>query len=302
VISGGLVLVAAAGCAVGSDGPVHVVGASSPGTAVARTTSSTGEVTTTTAWLEPSVVEDVGGVRELGLEVGDCFRGEMPEFDIVDCEEPHDAEVFGLDDHHAAEGAPYPGRAELSFVTDQRCVEAYASHVGESIQETEWRILIVEPSEESWDERDDRAFLCALVSTDDALVGSQQGTGTRPPAHEERTANLLVPGDCILKPERPPILAVSIVPCTEAHDFEVYAVYDAPAGEYPGDEKIERIAGERCVAEFPAYVGLSFERSRLNSVTFKPDAKTWAIDDRRFICLLMLDGQQLRSSQREAAR
>ena len=47
-----------------------------------------------------------------------------------------------------------------------------------------------------------------------------------------------------------------------------------PEGAYPGDEEIERIASDRCMAKFADYVGLDFERSRL-SVYWSTHAQTW---------------------------
>ena len=289
VVSGVLLLFAASGCSAASDAEVDAVRPSSRTTAdVAHSSATTGQVTSTTVVREPGLINGVG-VRDLGLDVGDCFAGEFPrndaDFNVVDCDEPHDSEVIAVVDHPAPEGAPYPGNAELANFTDQRCAEAFARYVGESIQGSPLQVGIMEPRQERWEELDDRSFLCMLIATGDQLVGSQQGTGSRPaPAGDERVVNLLVPGDCFVKPEAQPSFAVSVLPCTEPHDSEVYAVFDAPASDYPGDAEIESIGRDRCVAEFAEYVGLSFEQSRLDAYSFKPSAQSWASGDRRFVC------------------
>jgi hypothetical protein len=303
----GVILAGMFGCATAPDLTVE------PGRVSASTANATGgdsspttlSRTSTTVPPEPVVIGDIG-VRDLGLEVGDCFTGELisatPDLVVVDCDEPHDGEVFAFVDHPAPEGAPYPGRVGVSYVADQRCAEEFASYVGEAVHDTSLQVRVAEPLEGRWERLGDRTILCVLASPGGPLIGSQRGTGDGLPAGEERTINGLEPGDCFLLPKAERHITVSVVPCSELHDQEVYAVFDAPDGPYPGDDEIEGVAEDRCMADFADYVGLDFEQSRLSVYWFKPDAQTWVLEDRRFICALGLNGEQLRGSERGSAR
>ena len=303
----GLLLAGAVGCATTSDLRVTAPSQSF----VSSTGGVDSSLATTTMPIpatsppEPVVIEGKG-VRELGVDVGDCFTGgfitDRPDLVVVDCNGPHDGEVISFVDHPAPPGADYPGRAEVSYLADQYCAEEFARYVGESIQQSTLLVQVAEPLQERWEELDDRTILCGLMSSGSPLIGSQQGAGTGLPSGDDRTVNGLIPGDCFLLPEGQRIFTVSVVPCTQPHDREVFAVFDAPSGMYPGDEEVNTIATDRCLKEFAAYVGLAFEQSILDANWFAPDAQTWTLDDRRFICMLGREGQQLQDSQRGAGR
>jgi Septum formation len=300
-------LVGAFGCAAAPDvtlGPEKAT-SSAVTSSADRSAPTTEGRTSTTAPAEPTVVVEDIGARDLGLEVGDCFTGEFiteaPDFVVVDCEEPHDGEVFAFVDHPAPVGAAYPGRAEVANLADQRCAEEFTSYVGGSVRDTSLQIQVAEPLEERWEVVGDRTIICVVTSPGGPLVGSRRGTGAGLPAGEERVVNGLVPGDCYLQPEAERHFTVTVVPCTQLHDREVYAVFDVPPGAYPGDEQIERIGNDRCMAQFADYVGLDFEQSRLSVYWFPPNAQTWMSEDRTFICSLGLNGQRLRESERGAA-
>lgn len=75
-----------------------------------------------------------------------------------------------------------------------------------------------------------------------------------------------------------------VVPCTGAHDAEVYARLPLPAGAYPGDAEVERIA-QRCEGRpFRAYVGIERARSELDTFSYYPDATTWTDANRYVVC------------------
>src|SRR5687767_7853313 len=83
----------------------------------------------------------------LELEVGQCLN--LPEgttatagatapptgtaistVDTVDCEEPHDAEVFALAEHPAAATAAYPGGETLQAFVETECEASFEPYVG----------------------------------------------------------------------------------------------------------------------------------------------------------------------------
>lgn len=82
---------------------------------------------------------------------------------------------------------------------------------------------------------------------------------------------------------------VTVVPCADPHQHEVYAVLAHPAGKgqpYPGETTLDQYADDRCVAAFEAYVGFPYDRSSLDFATVHPNAASWAKGDRQVACTL----------------
>jgi hypothetical protein len=79
---------------------------------------------------------------------------------------------------------------------------------------------------------------------------------------------------------------VPTVDCAEPHDNEVFAVYDMPDGDYPGDDLIKTGAEEGCIDRFEDYVGIGYAESRFVSTFLIPTADSWADGDREVVCFL----------------
>jgi hypothetical protein len=96
---------------------------------------------------------------------------------------------------------------------------------------------------------------------------------------------------------------VTAVPCTGAHDGEVFAVVAHPAGgddPYPGDDSVADFAAAECLEQFPAYTGSGYDDSDLEVATVRPDADSWADkDDREVACVLYRSGETLTGSRRK---
>jgi hypothetical protein len=115
------------------------------------------------------------------IEVGTCFNdaGDEGAFDytdlpVVDCEEPHDNEVYHLFD--ASGGEEYPGNEAIAEVTRDGCLEAFEPYVGKAYAESAFLILPIPPSEASW-EGGDREVVCAVYdSSREELRGSVRGS------------------------------------------------------------------------------------------------------------------------------
>jgi Septum formation len=128
---------------------------------------------TTTAAGEPVAVDRI--------EVGTCFNDasdegtlEYTDLPVVDCEEPHDNEVYHLFD--APGGAGYPGDQEIATVTEQGCLGAFDAYVGKPYTESSLLILPIPPTEASW-EAGDREVVCAVYDAERAeLTGSIRGS------------------------------------------------------------------------------------------------------------------------------
>ena len=90
---------------------------------------------------------------------------------------------------------------------------------------------------------------------------------------------------------------ITEVDCAVAHDVEIGAVFDYPAGadlEFPGAVSVDGYATDQCIQRFEAYVGSSYESSMLDVLIIAPDEDGWAEGDRRIACVLYhIDFQDL---------
>ena len=75
------------------------------------------------------------------------------------------------------------------------------------------------------------------------------------------------------------------VDCTKTHANEIFAVFRPPRQPWPGDRKVDRLAGRACRARFKGYVGVSPSATSLVIRWFYPDRDAWAID-RVVVCVL----------------
>jgi hypothetical protein len=100
-------------------------------------------------------------------EVGDCIEslsaGSVTEIPTVDCDEPHQAQVIGTFDH---EGDDFPGTAAIEATAVEECTEAFEEFVGAPFLETSLSPSSLNPTEETWNEADDRETIC-LATRDD---------------------------------------------------------------------------------------------------------------------------------------
>ena len=75
------------------------------------------------------------------------------------------------------------------------------------------------------------------------------------------------------------------VPCADPHDNEVYAVINVDLPEYPGDDAMGDIAHEKCLAQFPKFVGRDYESSALDFYPMYPSSESWSRrNDREVVC------------------
>lgn len=114
------------------------------------------------------------------LDVGDCFddpddvAADVEEVVMLDCDNPHDNEVYLVFDFDADD---FPGEEVIRDEALDRCIDEFESYVGVPIEESELDAgpLLV-PTDESW-EVGDREVVCAAWSPDRAkLEGSIEGS------------------------------------------------------------------------------------------------------------------------------
>jgi hypothetical protein len=96
---------------------------------------------------------------------------------------------------------------------------------------------------------------------------------------------------------------VTSVPCTDAHDGEVFAVVTHPAereAPYPGDDAVADFAAAECLEQFPGYTGSGYDDSDLEVATVRPASDSWTDkDDREVACVLYKKGASLTGSRRK---
>ena len=117
-----------------------------------------------------SVLSDALGEGEQGvftLAVGDCLNddtqeGEVSTIPVVDCDEPHDSEVYAsvlMDD------GDYPGEDATVAFADEQCTAQFEAFVGLSPEESKYGYGVLYPTAQSW-AGGDREVLCRIVLGD----------------------------------------------------------------------------------------------------------------------------------------
>ena len=136
------------------------------------------------ATLIPLVATGVIDVDETALddlERGDCVESDLDEqplgedtevssLPVVDCDEPHDAEVTGTARLNPDEDRDYPSQDELAREASQLCVERFREHTG--AEPGALIPLYIVSNEESWDELRGLVVCLAFDAAGDDLEGS----------------------------------------------------------------------------------------------------------------------------------
>lgn len=150
------------------------------------------------------------------------------------------------------------------------------------------------------------AALVAVASV--AVIGCSRGGGTTKATTttaEVTTTTFALPagatatglrsiesGQCFELPKDDPAAqdrAVWVLPCTDPHTHEAYAVltYDGTAvkgGGYPGTNVVQDWAEQSCYAAFEEFVGVEWTASSFDIETWWPSAESWGQKDRKVIC------------------
>jgi hypothetical protein len=113
-------------------------------------------------------------------------------------------------------------------------------------------------------------------------VACSDGPGVR--------ADRIAVGDCYDDPRSAEVARFDVVPCDRAHDNEVFHVFRAAGGDYPGQEALLDVAAVRCRNAFTDYVGVPLNESDLHVFQVLPTARTWRRGDREVVCVLYGDG------------
>jgi hypothetical protein len=119
------------------------------------------------------VIED-DEIDVTDLDPGDCVEldvgaEEIRELPRTECDEPHDGEVYLVDDVQL-DREEYPGLSAIAAEIDERCTgEAFEDYVGTPYLRSELAYSYLYPVESGW-ERGDREFVCVAVEADGSTL------------------------------------------------------------------------------------------------------------------------------------
>ncbi|MDH6180489.1 hypothetical protein M2152_000671 [Microbacteriaceae bacterium SG_E_30_P1] len=123
---------------------------------------------------ETSAPEEVE-TDAFAIAVGDCLNdmgeGEVTTIPKVDCDEPHETEVYGSS---TISDGDFPGNDAIVAQADVDCTELFANYVGAAAEDSKYSIGYYFPTEESW-ENGDREILCYVFDEAGRITGSVMG-------------------------------------------------------------------------------------------------------------------------------
>ena len=103
------------------------------------------------------------------LDVGDCFvieaaaDGSIDPVDVIDCDDPHDAEVVAVADLNPDGDLEYPTETELFELADAACAVVDPDE--------RFGILPIAPTASTWEARAGRVVCVAVPYGPDLVVG-----------------------------------------------------------------------------------------------------------------------------------
>ncbi|MEU4388511.1 septum formation family protein [Promicromonospora sp. NPDC023805] len=105
---------------------------------------------------------------------GDSSAGEEFEVEsvpVVPCAEPHTGEVYA---ELIMEGNEFPGAEAVEKKFDEWCYAEFEKFVGLSYDESVYGYTGLFPTQDTWDQLDDRTLQC-VVSSEEPVTGSLKG-------------------------------------------------------------------------------------------------------------------------------
>lgn len=113
----------------------------------------------------------------------------------------------------------------------------------------------------------------------------RDGSGTITAGGSVSATSLRV-GDCIAKLKDVTIVtSLPAVPCSTAHAGEVFAVFDLPAGPYPGEAAVDREVQRTCNARLDTYAPSTIGDAGVGLYVVYPLDRNWQAGDREVVCL-----------------
>ena len=123
-----------------------------------------------------------GGGNVFDIGVGDCFNyeesEEISDVELIQCDDPHQREVYAVVSIEVAAGLAYPGDSRVGEVAWNLCLERFDEFVGTPYFDSVLDIETFLPTRDSWEDIDDREVTCLLYDIEDLYMeGSMRGSG-----------------------------------------------------------------------------------------------------------------------------
>lgn len=154
---------------------------------------------------------------------------------------------------------------------------------------------------------------CGKDSTTASTTSTMVTTTTerpRPASAELRAITEMDEGDCfdVHSEASSLVRAVWLMPCPEAHRYEVYAAFDYEGDveyrhpAYPGEIVVQDQAERRCYERFEPFTGIRWTISLLDIRTWWPSETSWKDGDRRIICAVTSTDRTPLTGSQEGSR
>jgi Septum formation len=78
--------------------------------------------------------------------------------------------------------------------------------------------------------------------------------------------------------------SVTVIPCDQPHEYEVYDAFDLADGDYPGQDSVNQSAQTDCTTRFETFVGIPYSESQYYLSYLTPTEESWANGDREVLC------------------
>lgn len=132
------------------------------------------------------------------------------------------------------------------------------------------------------------------VQTTPTGSGTASPTATAPTAPSERSGTVAATdvqvGDCLADTEATNMLdSVDVVPCSQAHVGEVFAVFDLAAGPYPGAAEVQQQVEDGCNDRLAAYSPSAVTDPGIGLYAIFPLEQNWNAGDRETACIARSD-------------
>jgi hypothetical protein len=126
------------------------------------------------------------------------------------------------------------------------------------------------------------ALFAIGLSTADDSYGSPAPTSTPSYSGPTTYVDELSVGECF--DEGAADEEVVRQPCLEPHQGELFAVVTLTNRAWPGEQNIEAVSRAACEKAFLPYVGISADKSELDTAVWTPELSGWSSGDRTVLC------------------
>lgn len=105
------------------------------------------------------------------LMLGDTPTGEVKDLNKVDCDKPHNAEIYAQKD--MADGT-FPGTEAVVEEAKNYCAQEFGPFVGIPGSDSKLEGQFIHPTQESWDQESDRRIQCVVTDPAGGVTGSMK--------------------------------------------------------------------------------------------------------------------------------